>query len=71
MKKYLVVIEPTGTGFSAYSPDLPGCVSTGPTRQEVERNMREAIAFHIEGLREEGQVVPEPGSYSAYIESTA
>jgi predicted RNase H-like HicB family nuclease len=71
MKKYLVVIEPTGTGFSAYSPDLPGCVSTGPSRQEVERNMREAIAFHIEGLREEGQVVPEPGSYSAYIESTA
>jgi predicted RNase H-like HicB family nuclease len=71
MKKYLVVIEPTGTGFSAYSPDLPGCVSTGPSRQEVERNMREAIAFHMEGLREEGQVVPEPGSYSAYIESTA
>ena len=68
MKKYLVVIEPTQTGFSAYSPDLPGCVSTGRTREEVEQNMREAIAFHVEGLREEGSAVPEPGSYSAYVE---
>jgi predicted RNase H-like HicB family nuclease len=68
MKKYLVVIEPTQTGFSAYSPDLPGCVSTGRTREEVEQNMREAITFHVDGLREEGQAVPEHGSYSAYIE---
>jgi predicted RNase H-like HicB family nuclease len=71
MKKYLVVIEPTQTGFSAYSPDLAGCVSTGHTREEVEQNMREAIAFDVDGLREEGQPVPEPGSYSAYIELTA
>jgi predicted RNase H-like HicB family nuclease len=71
MKKYLIVIEPTKTGFSAYSPDLPGCVSTGRTRGEVEQNMREAIAFHIDGMREEGQTVPEPGSYSAYIELSA
>jgi predicted RNase H-like HicB family nuclease len=71
MKKYLIVIEPTKTGFSAYSPDLPGCVSTGRTREEVEQNMREAIAFHIEGLRDHGQMVPEPGSYSAYIELSA
>ena len=71
MKKYLVVIEPTGTGFSAYSPDLPGCVSTGSTRDEIEQNMREAITFHAEGLREEGQTVPEPGAYSAYIELSA
>jgi predicted RNase H-like HicB family nuclease len=62
MKKYLVVIEPTQTGFSAYSPDLPGCVSTGRTREEVERNMREAITFHVDGLREEGQPVPEPAA---------
>jgi predicted RNase H-like HicB family nuclease len=68
MKKYLIVIETTGTGFSAYSPDLPGCVSTGRSQEEVERNMREAIAFHLDGLREEGQPVPEPQSYSAYIE---
>jgi predicted RNase H-like HicB family nuclease len=71
MTKYLVVIEPTQTGFSAYSPDLPGCVSTGRTREEVEQNMREAITFHVEGLREEGLAVPEPASYSAYIELSA
>jgi predicted RNase H-like HicB family nuclease len=68
MKKYLIVIEETQTGFSAYSPDLPGRVSTGETRQEVELNMREAIAFHLDGLREEGQAVPEPHTYSAYVE---
>ena len=68
MKKYLIVIEPTETGFSAYSPDLPGCVSTGRTHEEVEHNMREAIAFHLDGLREEGQAVPEPKTYSAYVE---
>ena len=68
MKKYLIVIETTATGFSAYSPDLPGCVSTGATRDEVERNMKEAIAFHLEGLRAEGEPVPEPHSYSSYVE---
>jgi predicted RNase H-like HicB family nuclease len=62
MKKYVVVIEPTQTGFSAYSPGLPGCVSTGRTREEVEQNMREAITFHVDGLREEGQAVPEPAA---------
>jgi predicted RNase H-like HicB family nuclease len=71
MKKYLIVIEETQTGFSAYSPDLPGCVSTGRTRQEVEQNMREAIAFHLDGLREEGQTVPKPHTYSAYVELPA
>ena len=70
MKKYLIVIEKTGTGFSAYSPDLPGCVSSGHSR-EMESNMREAIAFHLDGLREEGQPVPEPQSYSAYVELPA
>lgn len=71
MKKYLIVIEPTPTGFSSYSPDLPGCVSTGRTRGEVEKNTRETIAFHLDGLREEGQEVPEPLSYSAYVEFPA
>jgi predicted RNase H-like HicB family nuclease len=71
MKKYLIVIEKTLTGFSAYSPDLDGCVSTGATREEVEQNMREAIAFHLDGLREEGQAVPEPRTYSAYVELPA
>lgn len=69
--KYLVIIEPTGTGFSAYSPDLPGCVSTGTTRAEVEENMREAVELHLEGLREEGYPVPEPGTSSAYVEISA
>jgi predicted RNase H-like HicB family nuclease len=71
MNKYLVVIEPTASGFSAYSPDLPGCVSTGRTRDEVEANMREAIAFHIDGLREEGAEVPQPHTHSAYVELPA
>lgn len=68
--KYLIVIEPTGTGFSAYSPDLPGCASTGATREEVERNMQEAIELHLEGLREEGYPVPEPSTSSSYVEIT-
>jgi predicted RNase H-like HicB family nuclease len=71
VKKYLIAIERTQTGFSAYSPDLPGCVSTGRTREEVEQNMREAVAFHLDGLREEGQAVPEPQTYSAYFEIPA
>ncbi len=66
--KYLVVIEPTATGFSAYSPDLPGCASTGATRDEVEKNMQEAIVFHLDGLREEGEPVPEPSSSAAFLE---
>jgi len=66
--KYLIVIEPTETGFSAYSPDLPGCVSTGASRDECEENMREAIEFHIDGLREEGQPVPSPGSSATFVE---
>lgn len=71
MTKYLIVIEPTDTGFSAYSPDLPGCASTGETRSETERNMREAIEFHLEGLREEGYEIPGPDTSSAYIEVEA
>jgi predicted RNase H-like HicB family nuclease len=71
MKKYLIIIEKTSTGYSAYSPDFDGCVSTGKTREEVELNMREAIAFHLDGLREDGQPVPEPQSYSAYVELPA
>jgi predicted RNase H-like HicB family nuclease len=66
--KYLIVIEPTSTGFSAYSPDLPGCVSTGATREECERNMHDAIAFHLDGLREEGEAVPKPLTSAAFVE---
>jgi len=69
--KYLIVIEKSETGFSAYSPDLPGCVSTGPTVEETEKNVREAIEFHIEGLREEGYEIPRPSSRSTYVEVAA
>ena len=65
---YLIVVEKTPTGHSAYSPDVPGCVATGKTRQEVEKNMSEAIEFHLDGLREEGDVIPQPHSYATYTE---
>jgi predicted RNase H-like HicB family nuclease len=71
MKKYLIVVEETGSGYSAYSPDLDGCVATGATREEVESQMREAIAFHLEGMALSGQPVPEPHTYSAYVEVPA
>ena len=68
MKKYLVVIEETASGFSAYSPDLPGCIATGGTRAEIEKTMREAMQFHVEGMREEGLSIPEPHASFAYCE---
>jgi predicted RNase H-like HicB family nuclease len=71
VKKYLAVIEPAGTGYSAYSPDLEGCIATGRTKEEVERNIREAIEFHVEGLHLEGYEIPEPRSYSSYNEVAA
>ncbi len=71
MRKYLVVIEKTNSGYSAYSPDLDGCVATGRTREEVEQNMRDAVAFHLEGLRLEGYEVPEPNAYSTYVQVAA
>lgn len=71
MSRYLIIIESTDTGFSAYSPDLPGCAATGATREEVEREMHGAIEFHIEGLRLAGYAVPEPRSQAAYCEIAA
>ena len=71
MKEYLIVVEPTTTGFSAYSPDLPGCVSTGKTREDIAQNMREAIEFHVEGLKLEGDEIPEPRTYSTYVRVSA
>ncbi len=68
MKRYLIVIEKTETGLSAYSPDLEGCVATGETRKEVETAMQEAINFHLEGLQQEGYSIPEPHSYSTYVD---
>ena len=71
MQRYLILIEPTATGFSAYSPDLPGCMSTGATCAEVESNMRESVVLHLEGLREDGEPVPTPHTYATYVELAA
>lgn len=71
MNRYLIILEETETGYSAYSPDLPGCVATGSTRQETEREIRDAIEFHIEGLRLAGDAVPAPHSVAAYCEVAA
>jgi predicted RNase H-like HicB family nuclease len=71
MNRYLIIVEETGTGFSAYSPDLPGCVVTGATRDEVQHQMRDAMEFHIEGLRRAGEEIPLPRSEASYCEVAA
>ena len=67
--RYAVVIEKGETSYGAYVPDLPGCVAVGETREEVERLIREAIQFHLDGLREEGLPIPEPTSRVEYVEA--
>lgn len=69
--KLLVVVEQTGTGYSAYSPDPPGCVATGCTRTDVEQRMRKAIEFHLDGLRADGQHPPKPHTYAPVVEVAA
>ena len=69
--KYLVVIEKMQTGYSAYSPDVLGCVSTGATLEEVNQNMQEAIEFHIDVLIEEGLEISKPSTCSAHVEVAA
>ena len=69
--RYAIVIETAGTNFSAYVLDLPGCVATGATIEEAETNIREAIQFHIDGLREDGQPIPPPSSRVDYVEVAA
>ena len=66
--KYVVVFEATGTGYSAYVPDLPGCVASAKTLDEAERLIGEAIAGHVELLKERGERVPEPKSQSKLVE---
>ena len=68
MRKYLIILEKTKTGFSAYVPDLPGCVATGDTLQETEKLIREAVEFHLEGLRADGLPIPPPTSQVEYVE---
>jgi predicted RNase H-like HicB family nuclease len=67
MTRYLAVYEHDDDGWSAYVPDLPGCVSTGSTRSEAEEGIREAVALHLDGLRAEGLVVPEPSAVAGEV----
>lgn len=69
--RYAIVIERAENNYSAYVPDLPGCVATGNTVQEVETEIREAITFHLDGLREDGIVIPPPSSVVEYLEVAA
>jgi predicted RNase H-like HicB family nuclease len=68
MRKYAVVIEKGPNNYSAYVPDLPGCVTTGKTVEEIKTNIREAIELHLEGLMEDGAPVPEPSSVAIEVE---
>ncbi len=65
--RFAIVIEKSDSNYAAYVPDLPGCVATGMTLQETEQNIREAIEFHIRGLREDGLPFPEPKSHVDYV----
>ena len=67
--RYAIVIEKANGNYSAYVPDLPGCVATGATVKETEKEIRDAIRFHIEGLKGDGLPVPEPTSIAEYVEA--
>ena len=69
MMRYAVVIEKAGDNYSAYVPDLPGCIATGDTVAEVEVEMREAIRFHIDGLKQDGLPIPPPSALAEYLET--
>ncbi len=69
MQRYLIVIERAAANFSAFSPDLPGCVATGSTHEEVESRMQEAIRMHLDGMKEDGLEIPEPSSTAHYVEA--
>jgi len=67
MHRFLLIIEKAASNYSAYSPDLPGCVATGQTREEAEVNMMEAIRFHLDGLIEDQLAIPESHSFAEYV----
>jgi predicted RNase H-like HicB family nuclease len=69
--RYAVVIEKAEGNFSAYVPDLPGCVATAATLEEIESEIRDAIAFHLEGMREDGLPIPDPSCKVEYVELAA
>ena len=66
--RYMVVVEQGPDSFGAYVPDLPGCIAVGKSEQEVLKLIQEAIEFHLEGLKDEGASVPQPNSYSEFVE---
>lgn len=70
-KRYSVVIEPTGTGYSAYSPDVEGCAAVGDTEEETRRNFQDALIAHFEAMREVGEPIPEPQTSVDYVEVAA
>ena len=70
-RRYPVIIEQTGTGYSAYSPDVPGCAAAGDTLQETRDNFQEALAVHFEAMREVGEAIPEPHCSVDYVEVAA
>jgi predicted RNase H-like HicB family nuclease len=69
--RYAIVIEKAENNYSAYVPDLPGCVATGETIEETEKEIRQAIEFHLRGMREDGLPIPEPSSHVDYVEVAA
>lgn len=68
--EYLVIIEKTDRNYSAFLPDMPGCVATGTTRDEVLKNLKIALVLHVEGLKEDGLPIPEPVAQSDYLSAT-
>ena len=69
--KYAIVFEKAGSNYSAYVPDLPGCVATGVSIEDAEKEIREAIEFHIEGMKKDGETIPTPSSSVVYVEVAA
>ena len=67
MHNYLVILEKSSTGYSAYVPDLPGCITVGETKEETMKHMQEAIQLHIEAMKEEGEPIPEPSSEAVTV----
>lgn len=70
-RRYPVIIEPTGTGYSAYSPDVPGCAAVGDTEEDARRSFQEALVEHFEAMREVGEPIPEPHTSVDYVEVAA
>ena len=69
MHRYLIIIEKASGNYSAFSPDVPGCIATGPTQEAAESEMRSAIQMHLEGLKEDGLPIPAPSASIGYVEA--